>query len=62
MNAIQLCMVLLIAMLVTIMMLPAPNPTKKICKEGVYYYSGRSRMSPAYNTDGTLQLCSVQNN
>ena len=35
--------------------------TQKICMEGVQYYqfhgAKRLAVAPAYNTDGTLQLC-----
>lgn len=34
----------------------------KTCINGVTYYAGRHTLTPAYNTDGTLKLCRVNNN
>ena len=65
MTTLQLIILAIVVLAVgAILVLPIPvgNPTDKICKEGVYYYSSKSRMSPAYNVDGTLQLCNVHNN
>ena len=29
----------------------------KVCIEGVFYYESIKRLAPAFNVDGSLQLC-----
>ena len=36
------------------------KPFRTTCLDGVRYYGSGHKLSPAWNPDGTLQLCSME--